>query len=45
MVRTNYTPDQVRTLEKMFHENPYPDSETMEMVGHKMGVAENKIKV
>ena len=43
--RTNYTNEQVQTLLKIFHENPYPDSEMMENIGKDMGVPENKIKV
>jgi len=44
-VRTCYTNEQVQRLLKIFHENPYPDSEHMEEIAKEMGVAENKIKV
>lgn len=43
--RTNYTNEQVQTLLKIFHENPYPDSEMMENISKDMGIPENKIKV
>lgn len=43
--RTNYTNEQVQSLLKIFHENPYPDSEMMENIGKDLGIAENKIKV
>ena len=43
--RTNYTNEQVQTLLKIFHENPYPDSEMMEKIALDLGVPENKIKV
>lgn len=43
--RTNYTNEQVQTLLKIFHENPYPDSEHMETIGKDLGIPENKIKV
>ncbi|XP_060064659.1 homeobox protein Hox-B4a-like [Ylistrum balloti] len=43
--RTNYSPSQVQALEKVFHENPYPDSERMEEMSRDLGIAETKIKV
>ncbi|XP_060578650.1 homeobox protein DLL-1-like [Ruditapes philippinarum] len=43
--RTNYTNEQVQTLLKIFHENPYPDSEHMETIGKDLGIPENKIKI
>ncbi|XP_033745557.1 homeobox protein prophet of Pit-1-like [Pecten maximus] len=43
--RTNYSPSQVQALEKVFHENPYPDSERMEEMSRELGIAETKIKV
>lgn len=43
--RTNYTNEQVQALLKIFHENPYPDSEMMENIGKDLGIPENKIKV
>ncbi|KAL4226549.1 Homeodomain [Mactra antiquata] len=43
--RTNYTNDQVQALLKIFHENPYPDSEMMENIGKDLGIPENKIKI
>ncbi|XP_053377973.1 homeobox protein orthopedia-like [Mercenaria mercenaria] len=43
--RTNYTNEQVQKLLKIFHENPYPDSEMMETIGKDLGVPENKIKI
>ncbi|XP_069141697.1 intestine-specific homeobox-like [Argopecten irradians] len=43
--RTNYSPSQVQALEKVFHENPYPDSERMEEMSRDLGIAESKIKV
>ncbi|KAH3695041.1 hypothetical protein DPMN_082489 [Dreissena polymorpha] len=43
--RINYTNVQIQTLLKLFHENPYPESEMMENVAKDFGVPENKIKV
>ncbi|OWF51244.1 intestine-specific homeobox-like [Mizuhopecten yessoensis] len=43
--RTNYSPSQVQALEKVFLENPYPDSELMEEMSRDLGIAESKIKV
>ncbi|WAR26680.1 ISX-like protein [Mya arenaria] len=44
-VRTCYTNEQVQGLMKIFHDNPYPDSEYMERIAKEMGVGENKIKI
>ncbi|CAG2194840.1 unnamed protein product [Mytilus edulis] len=44
-VRTNYSPSQVQALEKIFHENPYPEPETMEMLASDLNIPEAKIKV
>ncbi|WAQ96600.1 ISX-like protein, partial [Mya arenaria] len=44
LVRTCYTNEQIQTLLKMFHDNPYPDSEQMEDIAQKFGVPDNKIK-
>ena len=44
-VRTNYSPSQVQALEKIFHENPYPEPETMEKLASDLEIAEAKIKV
>ena len=43
--RTSYTNAQLQSLLKIFHENPYPDSEMMETISLDLGVPENKIKV
>ncbi|KAH3695045.1 hypothetical protein DPMN_082493 [Dreissena polymorpha] len=43
--RINYTNEQIQTLLKLFHENPYPESEMMENIAKDFGVPENKIKV
>ncbi|KAK3587428.1 hypothetical protein CHS0354_007914 [Potamilus streckersoni] len=43
--RTNYSPDQVQALEKVFHENPYPDSDKMEQLSNELSIPEGKIKV
>ncbi|XP_061179104.1 homeobox protein Hox-A3-like [Saccostrea echinata] len=43
--RTNYTPQQVQTLEKVFHENPYPDAEKMEELSKELEIPESKLKV
>ena len=43
--RTNYRPDQVKALERQFHENPYPDAEMMETLSQNLEIPENKIKV
>jgi len=43
--RTNYSPDQVQALEKVFHENPYPDPEVMEKLSKDLNIAEGRIKV
>ncbi|XP_062589215.1 homeobox protein invected-like [Saccostrea cucullata] len=43
--RTNYTPQQVHTLEKVFHENPYPDAEKMEELSKELEISESKLKV
>ncbi|WAQ96599.1 ARX-like protein, partial [Mya arenaria] len=45
LVRTCYTNEQIQTLLKMFHDNPYPDSEQMEDIAQKFGVPDNKIKI
>ncbi|KAH3695043.1 hypothetical protein DPMN_082491 [Dreissena polymorpha] len=39
-----YTNEQIQTLLKLFHGNPYPESEMMENVAKDFGVPENKIK-
>ena len=43
--RTNYKPDQVKALERQFHENPYPDADMMEQLSLDLGIPENKLKV
>ena len=43
--RTNYTPGQVKALERQFHENPYPDAEMMETLSQNLQIPENKLKV
>ncbi|KAK3102649.1 hypothetical protein FSP39_012848 [Pinctada imbricata] len=43
--RTNYSPSQVQALERVFHENPYPDSEKMEALSLELDIPEGKIKV
>ncbi|WAQ96395.1 PITX1-like protein [Mya arenaria] len=45
LVRTCYTNEQIQILMKMFHENPYPDSEKMEDMAKEFGVPDNKIKI
>jgi hypothetical protein len=35
----------VQALEKIFHENPYPEPETMEKLASDLEIAEAKIKV
>ncbi|XP_052778733.1 pituitary homeobox x-like [Mya arenaria] len=45
LVRTSYTNEQIQTLLKIFHENPYPDSEHMEDIAKEFGVPDNKIKI
>jgi len=45
LVRTCYTNEQIQKLMRIFHENPYPDSEQMEDMAREFGVADNKIKV
>ncbi|WAQ96602.1 ISX-like protein [Mya arenaria] len=45
LVRTCYTNEQIQTLLKMFHDNPYPDSEEMEDIPQTFGVPDNKIKI
>ncbi|WAQ96394.1 PITX3-like protein [Mya arenaria] len=45
LVRTCYTNEQIQILMKMFHENPYPDSEQMEDMAKEFGVPDNKIKI
>ena len=45
LVRTCYTNEQIQKLMRIFHENPYPDSEQMEDIAREFGVADNKIKV
>ncbi|XP_052777398.1 pituitary homeobox 2-like [Mya arenaria] len=45
LVRTCYTNEQIQILMKMFHENPYPDSEQMEEMAKEFGVPDNKIKI
>ncbi|XP_041349580.1 homeobox protein vex1-like [Gigantopelta aegis] len=42
--RTNYTARQVQALEKVFQENPYPDSEVMEALSHDINIPEKKLK-
>lgn len=44
-VRTNYSPQQVQALERVFHENPYPEPETMEKLAGDLDIPETKIKV
>ena len=43
--RTNYRPEQVKALERQFHENPYPDADMMETLSQDLGIPENKLKV
>ncbi|KAL3851657.1 hypothetical protein ACJMK2_015386 [Sinanodonta woodiana] len=43
--RTNYSPDQVQALEKLFHENPYPESEKVEKLSKELSIPEGKLKV
>ena len=43
--RTSYTNEQLQTLLKIFHENPYPDYEMMETISLDLRVPESKIKV
>jgi len=45
LVRTCYTNEQIQKLMRIFHENPYPDSEQMEDIASEFGVVDNKIKV
>jgi len=45
LVRTCYTNEQIQKLMRIFHDNPYPDSEQMEDIAREFGVADNKIKV
>ena len=43
--RTNYTPAQVRSLERVFLENPYPESLMMEELSKTLNIPEQKLKV
>ncbi|XP_045207028.2 pituitary homeobox 1-like [Mercenaria mercenaria] len=43
--RTNYTNEQVQTLLKIFHENPYPDSEMMEDIAKDLSINEKQVKI
>ncbi|KAH3694286.1 hypothetical protein DPMN_081726 [Dreissena polymorpha] len=43
--RTKYTKEQLKTLMKIFHENPYPDSEMMENIANDFGVKDTNIKI
>ncbi|ESO93602.1 hypothetical protein LOTGIDRAFT_70713, partial [Lottia gigantea] len=43
--RTNYTPEQVRGLEKVFLETPYPEPEAMEKLSKELEIPEQKLKV
>ncbi|KAH3775685.1 hypothetical protein DPMN_177091 [Dreissena polymorpha] len=45
LARTNYTKEQLKTLMKIFHENPYPDSEMMDSIAKDFGVKETNIKI
>ncbi|KAL5015204.1 hypothetical protein ScPMuIL_009474 [Solemya velum] len=43
--RTKYTPQQLNTLEKVFVENPYPDTDEVERLAGEIGVTEGKIRI
>ncbi|KAL5008639.1 hypothetical protein ScPMuIL_014220 [Solemya velum] len=43
--RTKYTPQQINTLEKVFMENPYPDTDEVERLAGEFGVPEGKIRI
>ncbi|XP_052258046.1 pituitary homeobox x-like [Dreissena polymorpha] len=43
--RTNYTKEQLQSLVKFFHENPYPDSEMMENIAKDFGIKDTNIKI
>ncbi|KAH3694337.1 hypothetical protein DPMN_081777 [Dreissena polymorpha] len=43
--RTNYTKEQLKSLMKIFHDNPYPDSEMMENIAKDFGVKDTNIKI
>ena len=43
--KTNYTKGQVEVLMQFFQQTPYPDSEMLENIGKRIGVAERNVKV
>ncbi|KAL5015417.1 hypothetical protein ScPMuIL_009687 [Solemya velum] len=43
--RTKYTPQQQNTLENIFMENPYPDTDEVERLAGEIGVTEGKIRI
>ncbi|XP_041349479.1 mucin-5AC-like [Gigantopelta aegis] len=43
--RTNYTPAQVRSLERVFLDTPYPESQVMEDLSKNLNIPEQKLKV
>ncbi|KAL5015420.1 hypothetical protein ScPMuIL_009690 [Solemya velum] len=43
--RTKYTPQQLNTLEKLFMDNPYPDTDEVERLAGEIGVTEGKIRI
>lgn len=43
--RTNYSPQQIRSLERIFLDTPYPESEVMEQLSRDMDIPEKNLKV
>ncbi|KAL5015424.1 hypothetical protein ScPMuIL_009694 [Solemya velum] len=43
--RTKYTSQQLNTLEKIFTESPYPDTDEVERMAGEIGVTEGKIRI
>ncbi|KAL5015421.1 hypothetical protein ScPMuIL_009691 [Solemya velum] len=43
--RTKYTPQQQNTMEKIFMEIPYPDTDEVERLAGEIGVTEGKIRI
>ncbi|ESO89161.1 hypothetical protein LOTGIDRAFT_154248 [Lottia gigantea] len=43
--RTNYSPQQVRSLEKIFLDTPYPESEVMEQLSRDLDIPEKNLKI
>lgn len=43
--RTNYSPKQIRALEKIFMETPYPDADVMEQLSREYGIPEKNLKI